>query len=127
MEFTLEVKDLEAVSENDNIFGTNHTKLQKLRPPDCKNGIPLTVATISFDLCMKSLSGKARIDLIKKASLFADVPFGQFYMSSGRGHDTALHMNEVIVLTAGPGDVSETTEQGVAVSWPIGCGINMAG
>lgn len=125
--FALEVKDLDAVSNKDNIYGTNNTKLQNLKLPDCKDGKPLSVATIAFDLSMKTFSGQARMDLIRKVSLFANEPLEQLNMATGRGHETALHLSEIAVLTAGPGNVHEPKEQGIAISWPIGCGIGMKG
>ena len=127
LEFTLEVRDLESISNKDVIYGTNHTKVHTLRPRKCTNGKPLSVATIVFDRNINTLSGQARVDLIKKASSFADLPVDQFYMRSGRGYETALGLNEVMVLTAGPGSVRDPREQGVAVSWLIGCGIELAG
>ena len=122
--FTLEVKDLAAIQALQN---TTETKVPSLKFPACQNGRPLAVATIVFDLNIKNLPGHKRVSLMKRVSSFADVALEHFQMCRGKGHSTAMGLKDVMMLTAGPGNVKDASKQGVAVSWQIGCGIDIAG
>ena len=122
--FTLNVQDLASVKVQHN---TNVTKVPILDIPSCQNERPLAVATIVFDLNMKNLPGHKRIDLMKKVSSFADVALEHLHLCRGKGHSTAIGLKDVMMLTAGPGNVKDASEQGVAVSWQVGCGIDIAG
>lgn len=121
---TLQVQDLASAKVQHN---NNLTKVPIPDVPSCQNDRPLAVATIVFDLNMKNLSGKKRVDLMEQVSLFADVALGHLHMCRGKGHNTAVGLKDVMMLTAGPGTVKDASEQGVALSWQIGCGIDIAG
>ncbi|XP_031569872.1 uncharacterized protein LOC116304304 [Actinia tenebrosa] len=125
--FTLYVKDLHDVATNPALRNSNITKVPLVHEAICYNGLPVAAATIIFDLHAGKLSGKDRIALLRRVAAFADVDVENLRMSLGKGHNTALNLKDVMMLTAGPGNVREAKEPGVVVSWQIGCGIDVAG
>lgn len=125
--FTLYVKDLHDVASDVKLRNSNITKVPAFKEIVCHSGLPVAAATIIFDLHAGKLSGKVRAELLIKVSNFADIDVSNLHMSLGKGHGTALNLKDVMMLTAGPGNVHEPKEPGVVVSWQIGCGIDVAG
>ena len=105
----------------------NSTKIPLVTRPQCPDRLPVTVATIVFDLKISSLSGNQRIRLLLLVAEVFNAKLDKFRLVAGKGHNTAFGLKDVMILTAGPGDVAEAKEPGVAVSWQIGCGTNIAG
>ena len=101
---------------------SNNTKVPPLTEPRCSQGMPVAVATILFDLDVGKICGGERIKLMRKLADFADVNINDLHMTVGRGHNTAFGFKDVMMVTAGPGNVADSRQPGVAVSWQIGCG-----
>jgi hypothetical protein len=125
--FTLYVKDLHDIATNPTLRNSNITKVPVVQEAICHSGLPVAAATIIFDVHAGKLSGKERVELLKRVAAFADVDVDNLRMSLGKGHNTALGLKDVMMLTAGPGNVREAKEPGVVISWQIGCGIDVAG
>ena len=119
--FSMSVLDLYTVLENATLNFTD-IKVMTFKEPQCPQGLPLAAATIIFDLHMGKLSGGARMALIKKISNFVDTDTQDLHMSAGKGHNTAFGLKDVMMITAGPGNVADAKEPGIVVSWQIGCG-----
>lgn len=106
---------------------SNETKVPAFTEPQCSTGTPVAVATVQFDLHMGKLCGGERMHLMRKLSDFVDVNMADLHMSVGKGHNTAFGFKDVMMVTAGPGNVADSRQPGVVVSWKIGCGIDVAG
>ena len=105
----------------------NDTKVPPFREPQCSNGMPVAVATILFDVYVGKLCGGERMKLLRKLADFADVNINDLHMAVGRGHNTAFGFKDVMMVTAGPGNVADSRQPGVAVSWQIGCDVDVSG
>lgn len=121
--FEVTVKDFNEAS----LGNFNETKVPLVSWPHCPNRLPVAAATIIFDVNIANLNGDKRITLLQKVSAFVDVELEKLHMALGKGHNTAFGLKDIMILTAGPGDVADAKEPGVAVSWQIGCGIDIAG
>lgn len=106
---------------------SNETKIPSFVEPKCPNGLSVAVATVQFDLHIDKLHGEDRINLMRKLSDFADVGTLELHMAVGKGHSTAFGLKDVMTITAGPGNVADSKQPGVVVSWKIGCGIDLSG
>ena len=106
---------------------SNETKVPTFAEPKCPNGVPAAVATIQFDLHVDKLCGEDRIKLMRKLSGFAEVDIVELHMAVGKGHNTAFGLKDVMMVMAGPGNVADSKQPGVVVSWKIGCGIDLSG
>ena len=124
--FSINVQDLHGML-NDQSTISNETKVPSFREPQCSHGMPVAVATILFDLHMGKLCGEERIKLMRKLSDFVDVDIGDLHMAVGKGHNTAFGFKDVMMVTAGPGNVADSKQPGVAVSWQVGCGVDVSG
>ena len=123
--FTIDVQDLHTMLNNQSTI-SNETKVPPFTEPQCSYGMPVAVATILFDLDMGKLCGGERINLMRKLSDFVDVHVNELHMVVGRGHNTAFGFKDVTMVTAGPGNVADSRQPGVAVSWQIGCGVDVS-
>lgn len=124
--FTIEVQDLHTMMSNQSMI-TNETKVPSFTEPQCPHGMPVSVATILFDLHIEKLSGGTRMNLLRKLSDFVDINMHNFHMAVGRGHNTAFGFKDVTMVTAGPGNVADSNHPGVVVSWQTGCGVDVSG
>ena len=124
--FSLSVHDLHSVSENATLNVTDF-RIPSFKEPQCPQGLPVVAATIIFDLHMDKLNGGARMGLMEKISNFVHTDTEDLHMSAGKGHNTAFGLKDAMMITAGPGNVADTKEAGVAVSWQIGCGTEAKG
>lgn len=106
---------------------SNETKIPSFAEPKCTNGIPVAVATVQFDLHIDKLYGEDRINLMRKLSDFADVGTMELHMAVGKGYSTAFGLKDIMMVTAGPGNVADSKQPGVVISWKIGCGIDLSG
>lgn len=124
--FSIDVQDLHTLSESKSMI-SNETKVPSFKEPHCSHGMPVAVATIQFDLYVGELCGEERMKLVRKLSEFLDVNIEDFHMSAGKGHSTAFGFKNIMMITAGPGNVADPKKSGIAVSWKIGCGMDVAG
>ncbi|KAL9973251.1 hypothetical protein ACROYT_G019679 [Oculina patagonica] len=124
--FSIDVQDLHTMLENKSMI-SNETKVPPFTEPQCSQGMHVAVATIQFDLHMGKLCGRERMNLMRKLSNFADVNMEELHMSVGKGHGTAFGFKDVMMVTAGPGNVADPKEPGIVISWKIGCGMDVAG
>lgn len=124
--FSIDVQDLHTMLENKSMI-SNETKVPPFTEPQCSQGMPVAVATIQFDLHMGKLCGGERMNLMRKLSNFAAVNMEDLHMSVGKGHGTAFGFKDVMMVTAGPGNVADPRQPGVVISWKIGCGMDIAG
>ena len=124
--FTIYVQDLHTVLNNQSSF-SNETKVPDFSEPNCVGGMPVAVATVLFDLHIDTLSGADRQNLMRKLSGFVNVNIKNLHMTVGRGHNTAFGFKDVTMVTAGPGNVGDSKQPGIAVSWQIGCGPDVSG
>lgn len=106
---------------------SNETKVPAFTEPLCSHGMPVAVATVQFDLHARELCGEERMKLMRQLSEFVDVSIADLQMSAGKGHSTAFGFNNIMMITAGPGNVADPKKPGVVVSWKIGCGMDIAG
>ena len=106
---------------------SNNTKIRSYPQPKCPNGLPVAAASIIFDYQLGKLSGQARVEILNKVSDFVDVDVKNLHLLAGKGHNTAFGFKDVITVTAGPGNVADSKQPGVVVSWQIGCGIDIPG
>jgi len=125
--FIVYVKDVHDVASDIKLRNSNLTKIPSFKEIVCHSGLPVAAATIIFDLHAGKLGGKERAALLQRVAAFADIDVSNLHMSLGKGHSTALNLKDVMMLTAGPGNVHEAKEPGVVISWQIGCGIDVAG
>lgn len=124
--FSIDVQDLHTMLENKSII-SNETKVPPFTEPHCSQGMPVAVATIQFDLHVGELCGEERMKLMRKLSHFVDVNTVELHMSVGKGHSTAFGFKNVMMITAGPGNIADPKKPGIVVSWKIGCGMDIAG
>ena len=124
--FSIDVQDLHTMLENKSMI-SNETKVPAFTEPICPHGMPVAVATVQFDLHVGELCGEERMKLVRQLSEFVDVSIADFQMSAGKGHSTAFGFNNIMMITAGPGNVADPKKPGVVVSWKIGCGMDIAG
>lgn len=96
-------------------------------PLDCPGHMPVIVATLVFDLSARKLTGAKRVELLSNVVEWSGVDIDRLRWLPGKGDKTAFNLKDVILLTAGPGWISDAQERGVCVSWKIGCGENIAG
>ena len=122
----IDIKDLRD-GELQPLSISNNTKISSYPQPKCPKGLPVAAATIVFDYHLGKLTGKARVDILKKLCDFVDVDVKNLHLLAGKGHNTAFGFKDVITVTAGPGNVADSKEPGVVVSWQIGCGIDIPG
>ena len=106
---------------------SNNTKTVSYPTPKCPKGLPVAAASIVFDYHLGKLSGQTRVEILKKVSEFVAVDVNNLHLSAGKGHSTAFGFKDVITVTAGPGNVADSKQPGVVVSWQIGCGIDIPG
>ena len=124
--FSIDVEDLHTILNNPSTV-SNETKVPPFTEPQCPQGNPVAVATILFDLHIENLCGRERTSVMRKLSDFVDVNMIDLHMAAGRGHNTAFGFKDVVLVTAGPGNVADSKQPGVAVSWQIGCGVDVSG
>lgn len=124
--FTIFIQDLHTLLNNQSLF-SNETKVPDFTEPKCVNGLPVAVATVLFDLNMETFSGSGRENLMSKLSDFVNVNINNIHMAVGRGHNTAFGLKDATVVTAGPGNVADSKQPGIAISWQIGCGVDVSG
>ena len=124
--FTIFIQDLHTLLNNQSLF-SNETKVPDFTEPKCVNGLPVAVATVLFDLNMETFSGSGRENLMSKLSDFVNVNINNLHMAVGRGHNTAFGLKDATVVTAGPGNVADSKQPGIAISWQIGCGVDVSG
>lgn len=124
--FSIDVQDLHTMLENKSMM-SNETKVPPFTEPLCSHGMPVTVATVQFDLHVGELCGEERMKLMRQLSEFVDVNIADLHMSAGKGHSTAFGFKNIVMITAGPGNVADPKKPGIVVSWKIGCGMDIAG
>ena len=123
----IEVKDLRDAGHQQVFSSLNRTKISLYSQPKCPKGVPVSAATIVFDLNIARFDGEARVRLLNGVSEFVNVNVTNIHMSAGKGHTTAFGLKDVTMVTAGPGNIADSKEPGVVVSWQIGCGIDVPG
>lgn len=123
----IDVRDLRDSVEMVPLSKSNNTKFSSYPAPSCPKGLPVTVASIVFDYHLGKLKGQSRVEILRKVSDFADVDVRNLHLLAGKGHKTAFGLKDVITITAGPGNVADSRQPGVVVSWQIGCGIDIPG
>ena len=127
---TIEVVEYEEDLNHFRVLRTNtltEPKKNTSQSLNCPNRAPVIVATLVFDLTSRKLSGAKRVELLTSVSKWTDIDINEPRWMPGKGERTAFNLEEVIVLTAGPGGVRDPQERGVAVSWKIGCGDSITG
>ena len=124
--FSIDVQDLHTLLENKSMI-SNETKVPPFTEPHCSQGMPVAIATIQFDLRVGELCGEERMKLMRKLSDFINVNIEDLHMSAGKGHSTAFGFKNIMLITAGPGNVADPRKPGIVVSWKIGCGMDIAG
>ena len=120
----IEVKDLrdEALHSPSRL---NNTKNPSFSKPKCPKGLPVAAASIVLDYHLEKVTGEQRVEIMNKMRDFVDVDMKNLHMLAGKGHNTAFGLKDVITVTAGPGNVADSIQPGVVVSWQIGCGIDI--
>lgn len=63
---------------------------------------------------------------MNKVGDFVDVDVKNLHMLAGKGYNTAFGLKDVRTVTAGPGNVADSRQPGVVVSWQIGCGVDIS-
>lgn len=120
----IQVKDLrDEVSQPSS--RSNNTKTSSYSKPKCPKGLPVAAASIVLDFHLEKVTGEMRVEIMKKVHDFVDVDMKNLHMLAGKGHNTAFGLKDVITVTAGPGNVADSKQPGVVVSWQIGCGIDI--
>ena len=122
----IDIKDLRD-GELEPLSSSNNTKVHSYLKPKCPKGLPVAAASIVFDYHLGKLTGDARVDILNKVSDFVDVDVRNLHLLAGKGHNTAFGFKDVTTVTAGPGNVADSKQPGVVVSWQIGCGIDIPG
>lgn len=107
------------------LSNSNNSKLVSYPEPNCPKGMPVAAASIVLDYHLGKLTGRERADILRKLSNFVDVDAGKLHMLAGKGHNTAFGFKDVITVTAGPGNVADSKQPGVAVSWQVGCSVDI--
>ena len=120
----IEVKDLRDGALQ-SASRANNTKSLSYSKPKCPKGLPVAAASIVFDYHLEKVTGQTRVDIMNKVHEFVDVDVGNLHMLAGKGHNTAFGLKDVITVTAGPGNVGDSKQPGVVISWQIGCGIDI--
>ena len=120
----IEIKDLrdEALQPSSR---SNNTKTPSYSKPKCPKGLPVAAASIVLDYHLKKVTGEKRVEIMNKVRDFVDVDVKNLHMLAGKGHNTAFGLKDVITVTAGPGNVADSSQPGVVISWQIGCGIDI--
>ena len=120
----IQVKDLrDEVSQPPS--RSNNTNSSSYSKPKCPKGLPVAAASIVLDYYLEKVTGKMRVEIMNKVADFVDVDVKNLHMLAGKGHNTAFGLKDVITVTAGPGNVGDSKQPGVVVSWQIGCGIDI--
>ena len=120
----IQVKDLrDEVSQPSS--RSNNTKTSSYSKPKCPKGLPVAAASIVLDFHLEKVTGEMRVEIMTKVHDFVDVDMKNLHMLAGKGHNTAFGLKDVITVTAGPGNVADSKQPGVVVSWQIGCGIDI--
>lgn len=120
----IQVKDLrDEVSQPPSRY--NNTKTSSYSKPKCPKGLPVAAASIVLDYHLEKVTGEMRVEIMNKIADFTDVDVKNLHMLAGKGHTTAFGLKDVITVTAGPGNVGDSKQPGVVVSWQIGCGIDI--
>lgn len=104
---------------------SNNTKTSSYSKPKYPKGLPVAAASIVLDYHLEKVTGEMRVEIMNKVADFVDVDVKNLHMLAGKGHNTAFGLKDVITVTAGPGNVGDSKQPGVVVSWQIGCGIDI--